>query len=288
MEMLGVMLAFLAMIGWGFGDYFLQKSIRKVGDWETLFIVTFIGAIALTPFIWKEIIPLFSNSKLWILFLASFVLLIGALLDFEALKKGKLAIVEPIWSMEIPVSAILAYFIIGELVGLYQIIIIIFLILGLVLVSIKSEHFTKSAWLERGVFLALLAALSMGAANFFIGWGSRESSALMMNWFLNVFLAIISFVFIFIDSDVKSMFKHFKKQKFTWLGMVVFDNVAWISFAFAMVMAPIAITVAISESYIVIAVILGMYLNKEKLKIHQKLGILVAIVAAIILALTIG
>ena len=67
----------------------------------------------------------------------------------------------------------------------------------------------------------------------------------MMNWFLNVFIAILSFAFIFIDSDLKNMIRHYKTQKKTWVSMCLFDNAAWVAFAFAMSLAPIAITVAL-------------------------------------------
>lgn len=283
-----MILAFVAMICWGFGDFFIQKSTRRVGDWETLFIITFFGSIVLLPFVYKDIPLLFSGSKIYLLLLGSFVLFIASLLDFEALKKGKISIVEPIWSMEIPVAALLAFFILGESITIWQIVLISLLITGLILTSIKSEHFTKSAWLERGALIALFGALVMGGANFLIGVGSRASNALMMNWFLNVFIAIMSFIFIFIDSDLKKMIKQYKTEKRVWWGMCILDNIAWIAFAFSMVLSQIAISVAISESYIIIAVLLGIYINKEKLRHHQKLGMVLALLCAIALATTIG
>lgn len=287
---IGIILALIAMIGWGFGDFFIQKSTRKVGNWETLFIITLFGAIVLTPFVWKDIPGLFdfTNSKIWLLFFASFVLFIAALLDFEALKKGKLAIVEPIWSLEIPVSALLAFFILKEGITFGQIIIILSLIIGLVMVSFSSTNLSKKILLEKGAVIAIIAALFMGIANFFIGWGSRSSDALMMNWFLNVFIAIISLIFILVKSDFKIMLSHTKTQKYTWIGMCLFDNAAWIAFAFALSMAPMAIAVALSDSYIIIAVLLGMFVNKESLHTHQKVGLVLAIVSALILSVSVG
>lgn len=46
------------------------------------------------------------------------------------------------------------------------------------------------------------------------------------------------------------------------------------------------IAVALSESYIIIAVILGLAVNKERLERHQKIGLFVAMVSAIVLAST--
>lgn len=51
-----------------------------------------------------------------------------------------------------------------------------------------------------------------------------------------------------------------------------------------MVYAPIGVAVALSESYIIVAVLLGLAVNKEKFDVHQKLGLVVAVLSAIVLA----
>ena len=86
---LGITLAFITMLCWGFGDFLIQKSARKFGDVETLFLISFFGAIVLLPFIYGQLNSIFTISNLIILSITSVVMLIGALLDFEALKKGK-------------------------------------------------------------------------------------------------------------------------------------------------------------------------------------------------------
>ena len=70
--------------------------------------------------------------------------------------------------------------------------------------------------------------------------------------------------------------------------MSIADKAAWVAFAFAMSLAPIAVAVALSESYIIIAVILGLFVNKEKIQFHQKCGLVLAIFAAIFLAAITG
>ncbi|TSC57963.1 MAG: hypothetical protein Greene041679_205 [Parcubacteria group bacterium Greene0416_79] len=37
----GIGLAFVAMLSWGIGDFLIQKSTRKIGDTETLFLISF-------------------------------------------------------------------------------------------------------------------------------------------------------------------------------------------------------------------------------------------------------
>ena len=67
------------------------------------------------------------------------------------------------------------------------------------------------------------------------------------------------------------------------LRMSFLDNFAWIAYAFAMSMAPIGIVTSLTESSIVVAVLLGLFWNKEKLQHHQKIGLVGAVVCAICL-----
>ena len=123
-----------------------------------------------------------------------------------------------------------------------------------------------------------------GSANFFIGLGSRASDGLMMNWFLNIFMAILCLIYIIYNNGITKLFKDAKKYKKPLIGMCVFDNMAWIGFAIALTLAPIGITVALSESYIIVAVLLGMIVGKERLHHHQKIGLVLAVISAISLA----
>lgn len=287
---LGIILAFVAMLCWGFGDFFIQKSTRKFGDWETLFIITLAGAIILLPFVYKDIPGVFSSfdKRLLLLIASSIILLFAALFEFESLKQGKLSVVEPIWSMEIPVSAFLAFLLLKETISSLQIILVVSLILSLILVSLRSYHLSKRIWLEKAAFLALLAAFMMGAANFFIGWGSRETSALLAKWFVDASVALIAFIYLYFTKRIHKMELDLKLNKGLLLGMCLLDNSAWVAFGFAMVLTKISIAVALSESYIILTVLLGMFVSKEKLAPHQKFGLAIAIISAIALAYVTG
>ncbi|HVY01932.1 MAG TPA: EamA family transporter, partial [Candidatus Nanoarchaeia archaeon] len=271
--------------GWGFGDFFIQKSTRKIGDWETLFLITAFGAIVLLPFVYKDIPLVFSDLRSTLILLgASIVLFLAALLDLQALKEGKLAVVEPLWSWEIPMGAILAYIIFNETISFQQIILIVLLIAGLFMISLRSLDVLKRIWVEKAAFLAISSATIMGAANFLIGWGARETSPLIINWVINIVVALLCFAYLTYNNSIKEIFANTKKYSKIVLGMCVFDNIAWVAFAYAMVFAPIAIAVALSESYIIIVVLLGIFVNKEHLKRHQKIGLCLAVITAIYLA----
>jgi drug/metabolite transporter (DMT)-like permease len=287
---IGIAFAFVAMLCWGFGDFFIQKSTRKVGDIEALFLITFIGVVILLPFVATRLVSLLdaSNTQIVVLGIASIVILIAAILDFEALKIGKLSIVEPTWSLEVPAAALLAFFILGEAISFNQIVLIVILIFSLGLVSFKGGKITKKIFLEKGFWYAFFGALVMGGANFFIGWGARVTDPIMVNFVTDFFIMFVTGLMLISRGRLLNTFKDFSKNLSVILTMGIADKVAWVAFTFSMVLAPIAVAVALSESYIIIAVLFGLFVNKEKIKRHQYFGLVLAIVTAITLAAITG
>lgn len=160
----GIALAFVAMLSWGFGDFFIQRSTRKIGNWEALFFITLFGTIILFPFAYKNLPSVINSSPqtLLVLGILCVVLFLAAIFDFEALRVGKLSVIEPVWSFEVPVSALLAFFILKEHIGLLQIILIVLLLLGLTLVSLKDKIQLRNIIFEKGVRIAFFAAILMG------------------------------------------------------------------------------------------------------------------------------
>lgn len=287
---LGIIAALIAMVCWGFGDFLIQRSTRKIGDWQTLFLITLFGTVALLPFVWHDL-PIFFNSfdrTFWIIAGAGILLFVAALLEFEALKEGKISVIEPTWSLEIPAAAILASLVLSESLGAIQIIFMALLIIGLVMTSYRRGTIKKRFLFEKGVRISIVAALLMGATNFFVGWGARETSPLVINFAISLASLVGSSVFLFAKREIVATFRHVITLPTIVLPMMVLDNIAWIAFAYGMALAPIGITVALSESYIIIAVLLGIFVGREKLEEHQYIGLIVAVISAIILAVTAG
>ncbi|MFA6295607.1 MAG: DMT family transporter [Candidatus Paceibacterota bacterium] len=280
----GIGLAFVAMLCWGFGDFLIQKSTRKIGDWETLFFMTAFGALVLLPFVWKSLPTAFENQAFTILLLTSLILFIAALIDFEALKEGKLAVVEPIWSFEVPMAAFLAFIIIGERISGLQMFLVLALIIFLMLVAFREKKITKKLFMEKGVYLAFLGAMLMGSANFFMGWSGRVTDPLMVNFFTDAFIMILTGLYLVSKGRFLSLGRDLKNGYQVLLPMSIFDKVAWIAFVFSMTLAPIAIATALSESYIIIAVLMGLFVNREKILTHQKVGLVGAVVTVIVLS----
>jgi drug/metabolite transporter (DMT)-like permease len=284
---MGITLALIALISWGIGDFLIQKSTRKFGDWLSLLYICAFGAIAVFPLIYGELFTLTFDEIVFLSFV-SIVILFAALCDFEAFKKGKLAIVESINSFELPVAAVLASIILREAISLWQWTLIIVLFIGIFLASTKDFSHFKKIHPEKGVFLAVFATVGMGLTDFLFGVGGRETSPLMINWFTDMFLVLACAGYLFYTSRLKEIVPHFRANKKLIVGVSLFDNAAWIAYTYSMLFIPIAIATGISEGYIVLSSGLGIFVNKEKLKTHQFFGLLMAIVGAIVLAFTLS
>lgn len=282
---MGILFAFIALICWGVGDFLIQKTSREFGKWIALFYITFIAAVILTPFIYKDLFSLLTDyPALSILMLTSIIILIAALFEFQAFIDGKISVVEPIMAFEVAVTAVLSFIIIGERLALMQIIFIVLLIFGIFLVSTKSFHHLKQIKAEKGVWLALVGTICMGTTNFLFGIGARETNPLLINWFTSLFLAIVCFIYLITKSKVRQIFKDWRKDKSLIIGVGLIDNAAWVAYSYSTLYIPISIAIAISESYVALAAMLGVIFNGEKLRKHQFFGFVIAVTCAVILA----
>jgi len=284
----GVLAALGAMLCWGIGDFFIQKSTRESGDIESLAFVGIIGTAMLLPFALQELPLLFSIENLQLLFAIGIVTLVAALLDFEALKQGKLSVVEVVLEIELPITAVLGLVFFAETISTKQAVLILLILAGIGMISlnvISRKHYLKK--FEKGVFLAVVCAAAMAFLNFFTAAGARKISPIMVVWVPAVIFTIICLFFICRHEGLKKMAKNFKRYKGTILGMGVFDTLAWVFFATAVAQEELAITTAITEAYPAIAMFLGVTLGREKIKSHQYAGAALALIACLMLAMTI-
>lgn len=283
---MGILLAVGAMVFWGVGDFFIQKSAKKFGDWESFFGIAFIGSLIIFPFIYpdrKILYDLFYDN-LYLLLAVAICFLLTSLVYFEALKKGKLSVVEPIGALELPIVGFLALLILKENLEIKTVFIITALIVGIILITLKPHHFSKQAWFEKGALLAILAAVLAGLGDFLISLSSRVASPLLTVWILNIFMTIFALGYLIINRKMGHFLSDLKRHKKIMVTVSLLDNLAWILFASAVVLMPMAITLALSEGYIALSSILGLIVNKEKLLFHQKGGLTIAVLSAIILA----
>jgi drug/metabolite transporter (DMT)-like permease len=283
---IGIIFAFGAMLFWGIGDFFIQRSTRKVGDVEALFFIGLFGTVVLFPFIIKDIPSLFqSKSTLFIFILLAVINLVASLFNLEAYRVGKLAVVDSIIEIELLVTMLLAVIIAKEVISIWQLIFCLALFVGIVLVGYSGK--TKISILEKGVIIALLAAIGLGTVNFLIGTLVLKSSPLFVIWFVWFMSTIPCFIYAVRKNGFTNMVNDIKESFKLLLAEGFFDTGAWIFFAYAMVYLPIAIATSITESYPAIAVLLGIFVNREVIKKHQLIGIILALTCTLLLSQTV-
>lgn len=281
----GIILALTSLVSWGFGDFFIQKTTRLIGSWKTLFFIGVLGCVVLFPFVKDDLFFLQSSTILFLLLL-SVIVIFAALFDFEALRQGKIAIVEPILGLELPLTVGLSVFLANESLSWLQSFLIVIVFIGIVLAITTHHthlHYHKRMF-EKGVILAGIGAICMALTNFLIGFSSQRISPLMTIWFTHTMITLVCAVYLIYKHEFKNLLFDIKKNPKTIIGQSILDNVAWISYAKATTYVPIAIATTISESYIALAVVLGLFFNREKLKHHQMIGVTLAIIGVLTLS----
>ncbi|MDI6733887.1 MAG: DMT family transporter [Patescibacteria group bacterium] len=285
--MLGIIFSLLALLSWGFGDFSIQRATRIFGDFKTLFYIGIVGVIAIFPFIYSELNAFFHTPHLLILLsLTGVVIFFAALFDFEALKRGKLAIIEPILAIELPITVALSALFWGEKLSLPQLFLVTVTFIGITL-SVTTHHahlHYHKRLLERGVMFAGIGAIVMGLVNFLVGASSQSTSPLLTIWFTNLIFTVFCVVYIVAKGQFKSIWTDIKYHPRILMAESILDNMAWIFYAYAASFIAISVATTISESYIAFTVLLGVFINKEKLQRHQIFGIIIAIASVLIIS----
>lgn len=283
---ISVIFAFLAMICWGFGDFFIQRCTRKIGNLESLAYIGIVGIIVLIPFIISDFNSIFNYKNLILLTSLGIITFVAAMLDFEALKKGKLSIIDVILEIELPITIALGFIFLKESLSPLQFLFVFIILIGIIFTATKSFSHWK-ARLEKGVLFAIFGAIAMSFVNVLTGVSAREISPLMAIWVPWIVFSLISFAVIIKRKKTKQFIKDGFKFKSIVIPMSILDTAAWIFYAYALAKEEISIITAITESYPALALVLGVVFNKEKIKWYQYFGAFIAICGSIVLGLSV-
>src|SRR5574337_25869 len=189
----GIALSSLALLGWGFGDSFIQRTSRRVGSGLALFSIAAIGSILFFPFVIGDLPRVLATKpQIWFLALTSAVGVFPAILYFEGLKRGKLTVIEPMLSLELPTTIGLSLIFRHEQITWLQAGAIALVFCGILLAITKRLPALDGsrAALERGAIFGLAAAIGLGLGNFMTGMFSQDIGPLVTVWFNRTCFAI--------------------------------------------------------------------------------------------------
>jgi len=289
-----IVFSFLAMICWGCGDFLIQRTVRKIGDFKSLIWVNFLGGLMLTPFVIKDFPLIFQGWNLLSLIILSLIQLVYGLFLFKAYKKGKLSVIEVVMIGELPLTIVLGLIFFGEKLNGLQLLLILIILIGVFLVSktrstwrdklrnlLKGKRFL---W-EKGVVMAIFAVLFSSAYNFFTALNSREISAFTAVWFPWLLSSIILIVYLFYKEGLGGFIKESKPFSRLIFGASILDTLAWLFFALAVTSEDLSIITAIVSGYAVVSMFLGVRFNKEKISSWQYLGAALVLAGAVTISL---
>jgi drug/metabolite transporter (DMT)-like permease len=283
---ISIIFAFAAMLFWGIGDFLIQRTTRKLGALATLTWIGIIGSVILLPFVWSDFHLLNNRANVVLLLMLGLITFVSGWLCFAAFKEGKISVIDVILILELPVAIALSFIFLNERLSFFQALTISFIIIGVVLLTAESLKKMKIN-LEKGVLLAVAAALLMGGMNFLTGISARAISPLMAIWGQSVFIAVVGVIWLYFRSKTFDFLPNARSIKTLLLLTGIIDTLAWLWYAYATKHGEIGITTAITESYPAIAITLGVWINKEKIMPHQWFGAGIAIVCSIILSVTV-
>jgi drug/metabolite transporter (DMT)-like permease len=244
--------------------------------------VSEIFSLGLTPLVWADLKAL-GLSEVLLLSLLGIILFLASLFNFEAYKRGKIGVIDTVLTLELPVTILLGFLFLHEQLNSLQLLLVGFLMLGIYLVSTAGRKL--SFRLEKGVLLALAAVVGVGIVNFLVAVSSMNISPLLAIWFPWTLSVILCLIVLMWHRDVRSIMHNFSKYPWLILAMAIFDTAAWCFYAFALRDGELGIITAITESYPVIALLLGVTIGRERIVPWQYIGCAVALLASISLAL---
>jgi drug/metabolite transporter (DMT)-like permease len=280
------------MLCWGVGDFFIQRTVRKLGDFKTLLWVNLVGGIGLIPFVIKDLPVIFTWPNLLSLIIMGIIQLAYGLFLLKAYGQGKLSVVEVVMIGELPVTIILSLIFFGEKLNWAQLLIILIIISGVFFISKTrgtwldraKEFFTgrRRLW-EKGIIFSLFAVLFSASYNFFTALNSREISAFTAVWFPWLLSSLILVVYTVCRQGLKSFVRESWTARRLILVSGVVDTLGWLFYALALIKEKLSIITAIVTGYAVISMILGIKFNKEKMGAWQYFGAAMVLGGAIVM-----
>ncbi len=279
--------AFIAMFAWGIGDFLIQKTVKKVDIFVTLFWTCLFAVITLSPLVFKELL-LLNTKQIFYLTIVGLIGFVGAYLHLKALKYGKLVVIEAIVGLELIFTIFLAVIFLQEVLLVWQIVLIMILIVSISFVSINYQNLKALNALEKGSIFALIGSLFFASSNFLLSYSAlrivNDINPLIAIFFPWLIICFLSLIILLKENRIKHFLEISRKNNKLILSMVVIDLLAWLAFLYSVINSTLSLSIAIAASYPVVAAVLGVFVNKEKISFIQKISLIIVFLCTFLIA----
>ncbi len=286
---MGIFLALIAFLGWGTGGLFSTLTSRKFGSVKALFwqlLFTSIIAGIYIPFA-----PQLHDGRIIVIaVILAFINLLGFLSWFKGVTLSNPSLVTSISYGFPAVSVILSLIFLNEKVTLFQLLVIVFMFIGIFLIlfkfsDIKNLQF-KNIAKDKGLLLAILSMFLFGIYGAFV-----KIPASVIGWFWPIYFFDLMFIVLFIYAlvskvDLKLNLKKDKIYIFFIFLSLLCETSAQFAYSAGVIIDKVSLVAPITGSAPVLLVILTRIIFKEKISKQQTYGIIITLLGIIFLSLS--
>jgi drug/metabolite transporter (DMT)-like permease len=295
---IGIFLALLALIGWGSYPVFMKRVIDRLGEYTCMLFnhgVLVVLLLLTAVFTIRFRIP--SDFVMSAIIIGSIVGAVAVYLYYKAINIGKVSVVTVITALKVLWVVAVSYFLFDERLVLDKYIAIGVILLGTIMAALQrpglpkkftQEYFIpflKSDIWSKGAGLAVVVsfcwALFYLAAKYSVSSiGAHRTTVYMES------LVLLFILFAFLARPAKKLVVIPNKKQLKWIGLsAILFSIGAVCFYFAMKYIPVSLVTPIVSAAPAVTAVAALVILKERLKVHQYIGIVLAVAGIVVLSL---
>ncbi|MFH1105904.1 MAG: DMT family transporter [Candidatus Aenigmatarchaeota archaeon] len=275
----GILFAFVTMLTWGIADVFAKKAIEKTGEMKPLLYGQVVGTVPIIIYAAAFLkIPLISLEIFALGAISGFLTIAAYLSFYKGMKKGNLAIVNPITGSYTLITTLLGMIFFQESLKFHHMIAIALVFVGAFLASADLKRIKLK--IVPGVPEAVFAMLGFGVGLFIIKFVSVATGAIISFLLLRI---VGLFILLAYSSLSKIDIKLPSGSVLGYITLVgILDAIGQLGFNAAITMEQMSLVAPVIAGFPAVTVILAILFLKERPAFSQKIGI-VSILAGLVL-----
>jgi len=281
-EIISVGYGVSSMIGWGFGDFLAKRVLGSVGYYRLLLYTQLVSLAPVFLLAALFPLPMPSSSRSIALIVATGVCSFsGVFFFYRGLAAGRASIVTPVVSTSSVVAMALSFVILGETLGLPQILCIGLALVGILIITTKSDSEGES---NAGVPYAVAAMLSIGLVSVLIKLVSVDIGEIATLFFSRVLTVLILFMTtpFLPGSLLREVHGRAPIKSIIVIGLAEF--VGFFAFVAGIGVGLVSIVAPLSSASPAVTVVLAQVFLGERLIHIQKMAVVMVIAGILLLS----
>jgi drug/metabolite transporter (DMT)-like permease len=283
---LSIAFGLIAALCWGTSDFAAKISSEKIGALRTALFLQYVGGLILVLVVAQDI------PRVWQFPTATYLTLgLGAINAaaayslFKGFEVGQLSIISPIASSYPALTTVLAVMLLNEQMSETRFAAILAILVGIVLVSVQRRD-PKTLDRKRlavGVGYAIVAFLALGFTFFALKFVVGELGAFLPVLLVRLMSAIILTGVVVLTPKARPR-GTFPRYFVLIVVIGIVDTLGNITYNLGILGGAVSVVSTISGLFSAVTVLLAFVVLKERLVVHQTVGLLAILVGVSIIA----